>query len=92
MLECSDQSYYVGVTSDLEKRIHEHQHGIFKGYTSARLPVKLVWSQEFQDVNEAIKVEKQIKDWSRAKKKALINNDWDSVKFFAMRKQPNLGK
>ena len=74
ILKCSDDSYYTGVTNNLEKRINEHQSGIIKGYTSKKLPVKLVFSERFNDITQAIKFEKQIKGWSRKKKEALINN------------------
>jgi len=80
IVECSDHSYYTGVTSNLEKRLKEHNYGIFHGYTSTRLPVKLVYSNRFTDVNDAIKAEKQIKGWSRAKKEALINIDFELLK------------
>jgi len=60
ILKCSDGSYYTGCTSDLEKRITEHETGRFAGFTSRRLPVKLVYSKEHQDIREAIRAEKQI--------------------------------
>ena len=75
ILKCADDSYYTGVTNNLEKRINEHQSGIIKGYTSNRLPIKLVFSERFTDVNQAIGFEKQVKGWSRKKKEALINRD-----------------
>ena len=75
ILKCSDFSYYTGITNDLDRRLAEHESGIIHGYTSTRLPVKLVYSQEFSDVNRAIEFEKQVKGWSSAKKKALIDND-----------------
>ncbi len=77
ILKCSDDSYYTGVTNNLEKRINEHQAGIIKGYTSSRLPIKLVFSERFSDVNQAIQLEKQLKGWSRKKKEALINGNFD---------------
>ncbi len=77
ILKCSDESYYTGVTNNLEKRINEHQYGIAKGYTSSRLPVELVFSERFSDVNQAIRFEKQVKGWSRKKKEALINGNFD---------------
>ncbi len=76
---CSDKSYYTGVTSNIERRIFEHNSGKIIGYTSKRLPVKLVYSNRFADVNEAIRAEKQIKGWSRAKKEALIQSNFDSL-------------
>lgn len=77
ILKCSDNSYYTGVTNNFEKRVNEHQSGLIKGYTSSRLPVKLVFSETFSDINQAIRFEKQVKGWSRKKKEALINGDFD---------------
>ena len=77
ILECSDGSYYTGVTNNLERRLYEHQSGSHSGYTSVRLPAKLVFSQEFDDPMTAIRREKQIKGWSRVKKEALIKGDFD---------------
>jgi len=79
ILECSDKSYYIGVTNNLEKRRAEHQSGIHEGYTSLRLPVKLVYSSSFNDITEAINFEKQIKGWSRKKKEALMRGDFDAL-------------
>lgn len=80
IVECKDGSYHTGVTSELEKRINEHNSGPFKGYTSFRLPVKLVYSNRFININDAINAEKQIKGWSRAKNEALIIGDYDLLK------------
>ncbi|MBU2446065.1 MAG: GIY-YIG nuclease family protein [Bacteroidetes bacterium] len=95
ILECSDKSYYVGVTSNLEKRIHEHNFKKYSGYTAIRLPVKLIWSQQFSDIKEAIKLEKQLKKWSRAKKEALIKGDFELLKELSKstrnRRQPSTG-
>ena len=77
ILKCSDDSYYTGVTNNLEKRTSEHNSGMVKGYTSSRLPVKLIYSQRFDDITRAIEVEKQIKGWSRRKKEALIAGDFE---------------
>jgi putative endonuclease len=79
ILECSDKSYYTGLINNLEKRFAEHQAGFHTSYTSTRLPVKLVYSAHFNDINEAIKIEKQIKGWSRKKKEALMRGDFDSL-------------
>jgi len=68
ILECSDNTYYTGITSSLTNRFESHQSGSYEGsYTSSRRPVKLVYYCEFTDVNIAIETEKQIKKWSRAK-------------------------
>ncbi|MCX6169153.1 MAG: GIY-YIG nuclease family protein [Ignavibacteriales bacterium] len=77
ILKCADGSYYTGVTNNLERRITEHQYGAHDGYTSVRLPVELVFSQEISNPLDAIAAEKQIKGWSRAKKEALIRADFN---------------
>ena len=78
MLKCTDDSFYVGVTNDIERRIMEHNWGEDKSaYTYNRRPVKLVWSEYYNDVNQAIEKEKQLKGWSRKKKQALIDGDFD---------------
>jgi len=79
MLKCSDGSYYVGSTSNLELRLAEHQSGEFGGYTSLRLPVELIWSADFPTEHDAFVTERQIKGWSRTKKEALIRGDWDGI-------------
>lgn len=85
MLRCSDDSYYTGSTDDLEHRIAEHQHGQGCAWTRTRLPVELVWSQEFASRDEAKEAEHQIKRWSRAKKEALISGDFDRLCLLAGR-------
>lgn len=86
ILECADKSYYTGVTNNLERRIAEHNSGLLKGYTSSRLPVKLVYYAYFNRIEDAIRFEKQIKGWSRKKKEALINGDIKSLKVLSNRK------
>jgi putative endonuclease len=78
---CSDASYYTGITNDVDVRVFQHNDGIDRFcYTYTRRPVRLVYSAEFSDPNEAIRWEKQIKGWSRAKKDALIRGDWVYIK------------
>lgn len=80
ILECSDKSYYVGMTNDLERRLIQHKNGSGKfNYTSIRLPVKLVWHIQCTNPNEAIRIEKQLKGWSRRKKEALIQENWQNL-------------
>jgi len=77
ILKCSDSSYYTGVTNNLEKRFAEHQCGDNpKSYVFKRRPLKLVWSECYNEINQAIEKEKQIKGWSRKKKEALIKGDY----------------
>jgi putative endonuclease len=82
LLRCADGSFYVGSATGagLTPRIAQHQAGSFEGYTSLRRPVELVWSEYFDRITDAIAGERQIKGWSRAKKVALIDRDWDSLK------------
>ena len=69
ILKCNDDSYYTGVTNDIEKRLGEHNsdHSV-TAYTYKRRPVQLVYCQQFNDIKQAIELEKQIKGWSRKKK------------------------
>ena len=68
--KCSDKTYYTGVTSNLTQRIFQHESGFFTGsYTHSRRSLKLVFYAEFTDITLAIDSEKQIKKWSKAKKK-----------------------
>jgi len=86
MLQCADGSYYVGVTNDLERRFGEHAFGIDpKCYTFERRPVELVHSSCFHEITDAIAWEKQLKGWSRKKKRALIDGDWARIKQLASR-------
>ncbi len=87
MLRCADGSFYIGSTSGpLDKRIAEHESGAFPGYTFNRRPVQLVWSESFEQITDAIAAERKIKGWSRAKKLALIEGDWDRVSKVARRR------
>ena len=79
ILRCADNSYYTGHTDNLEKRIGEHQNGLYGGYTASRLPVELVFSQECTTREEALAAEQQIKGWNRKKKEAMIRGDWVEV-------------
>ncbi len=80
ILQCSDGSYYTGVTNNVERRLYEHQEGLIDGcYTHNKRPVKLVYMEEFSDVLDAISREKQIKGWSRKKKEALIAGDFEKL-------------
>lgn len=80
MLRCADGSYYVGSTRvSLDHRLWQHSTGFGCLYTSTRLPVELVFAQEYERVDEAYAREKQIQGWSRAKREALIRGDHDSL-------------
>jgi predicted GIY-YIG superfamily endonuclease len=83
ILRCSDGSYYVGQTEDVEKRVVEHERGMLSAYTRKRRPVKLVFTEEFTKRNDAFERERQIKGWSRAKKEALIKGNWPRLQALA---------
>jgi len=86
MLRCADGSYYVGSARlGLDRRLAEHNNGTYGGYTSRRLPVVPVWSDHFPDITDAIAVERQVKGWSRAKKEALIQGDYELLRVLAKR-------
>lgn len=72
ILKCSDGSFYTGSTWDLERRLAEHKDGQGARHTAKRLPVELVYAEEYDRVEDAFHREKQIQGWSRAKKMALI--------------------
>ena len=80
ILLCNDGTYYTGLSSDVERRFAEHISGKYiDSYTSKRLPVQLVWSNQFQSNLEAISWEKRIKKWSKKKKEALIRGDFNAL-------------
>jgi putative endonuclease len=83
ILQCADGHYYTGSTNDLERRIAQHQAGEGATYTRKRLPVKLVYYEEHQRIDKAFFREKQIQGWSRKKKQALIDNNFESLPFLA---------
>jgi putative endonuclease len=79
ILECSDGSYYTGSTNNLELRMQQHQNGEGANHTKKRLPVKLIYFEEFQRIDEAFYREKQVQGWSRKKKEALMQGDFDKL-------------
>ena len=76
MLRSSDGSFYVGSTRDLGLRLHQHQIGEGAEYTTRRRPVELVWYEEHEHVGDAFAREKQVQKWGRAKRLALIRQDY----------------
>lgn len=71
----SNSAIYVGVTNDLVRRMYEHKEKLMEGFTARYQINKLVYFEVFEDINEAIKREKQIKGGSRGKKIALIEKE-----------------
>ncbi len=83
ILECSDGSYYTGSTNSLELRMKQHQAGEGANHTKKRLPVQLVYFEEYPFVHEAFYREKQVQGWSRKKKEALIRGMTDELRKLA---------
>ena len=75
ILQCSDGSFYVGHTNDLQKRLDCHNSGKGAAHTAAHLPVTMIYAEEFSCETAAITRERQIKRWSRAKKNALVSRE-----------------
>jgi len=86
ILQCADGSYYVGSTKNLELRLAQHQEGKGARYTARRLPVKLVYSEEYERVVDAFNREKQVQNWSRAKREALIKGTPELLPALAKKK------
>jgi predicted GIY-YIG superfamily endonuclease len=78
ILRCRDNTYYCGHTDNMDIRMDQHAQGQI-GYTAKRKPVELLWQTEFASRDEALAVELQLKGWSRAKKEALMRNDWKTI-------------
>ncbi|MBK8800833.1 MAG: GIY-YIG nuclease family protein [Fibrobacteres bacterium] len=72
ILKCCDDSYYTGSTWDLERRVIQHQEGLGARHTAKRLPVELVYAEEYDRIDDAFQRERQIHRWTRRKKEALI--------------------
>jgi len=73
ILKCNDGSYYVGSTWHLLRRVWQHNNGGGAQYTKHRRPVVLVYYEEYERVSEAYGREKQVQNWGRSKREALIN-------------------
>lgn len=74
ILECEDASLYTGITNDLERRFKQHSKGAGARYTSAKRPIKVVYTEEHLDRSSALKREAEIKSWRRPKKLSLIHS------------------
>lgn len=80
IVKCSDNSYYTGITNNLDRRLYEHNTSDDDfNYTFSRGPVVLVYYELFNDVKQVIAFEKKITGWTRKKKEALIENKWSKL-------------
>ncbi len=80
ILRCGNGQYYTGSTTNLEKRLEQHYLGVGANFTKKHLPVRLVYFETFDRIDEAFEREKQIQNWSKSKKVALINRDFKVLK------------
>jgi putative endonuclease len=78
MVCCADGTYYTGVTTDLTRRLEEHNQGKGSRYTAPRRPVRLVWNEELPNRSLAQRREAEIKGWRREKKEALIESKFEA--------------
>ena len=79
ILRCADNSFYVGSTIDLQRRVRDHNDGNGAQYTARRRPVELVYAADFADIRQAYAAEKQVQGWSRAKREALIRGEFEAL-------------
>jgi len=86
ILKCSDGSYYTGSTVDLEMRLWQHQNGEGANYTRKRLPVELVYFEEYERIDDAFAREKQVQGWGRKKKEALMKGEYGKLPSLAKKK------
>ena len=91
ILECSDGTFYVGSTSNLDARVAQHASGRGSRYTSRRTPVRLAWAEEFENVAEAYALEKRLQNWSHAKRLAVIEGRWSDLPALSRSKEGERG-
>jgi len=84
ILECSDGTYYTGSTNNLRLRLEQHNAGEGANYTKKRLPVQLLYYEEYHRIDYAFYREKQVQGWNRKKKEALINRRPDLLPELAL--------
>ena len=87
ILRCQDRSLYIGECDELMRRVDRHNEGRGCAYTASRLPVTLVYSEQFASRIDAVKRERQLKRWTREKKEALIAGDWHNLKRLSRSRQ-----
>jgi len=83
ILKCSDNTYYTGSTKYLKTRIDQHNLGVGANYTAQRRPVTLVYYEEYEHIALAYNREKQIQNWSRKKKEAMILRDSTNLEYLS---------
>jgi putative endonuclease len=91
ILKCADGTYYTGSTKNLKLRLAQHQSGKGANHTKKRLPVKLVYYEEYNWIDEAFYREKQVQKWRKEKKEALINGNHELLPNLALAYRNRLG-
>ena len=76
ILECEDKSYYTGMTWKPDNRWTQHLSGTGSKYTGRHKPIRVAYLEEYENLEQARRREKQIKSWSRTKKEKLIRGEW----------------
>ncbi|MCK5538863.1 MAG: GIY-YIG nuclease family protein [Bacteroidales bacterium] len=77
-----NKTIYIGVTNNIKRRIHEHKEGLIEGFSKKYDCNFLVYNEHYEQIEDAINREKQLKKWNRSKKVALIernNPDWEDL-------------
>jgi putative endonuclease len=79
IVRCVDDSYYTGISNNVEQRIKKHNAGIGAAYTRSHRPVVLIWQESAESESAAKRREAQIKKWTRSKKENLVNGVWGKL-------------
>ena len=87
ILGCADGSLYVGHTRNIRRCVETHNAGFGASFTYKRLPVRLVFSEAHPTRVTAVRRERQLKGWSRKKKEALIQGDFDRLRVLSRRRE-----
>jgi len=87
ILRCADGTFYVGHTADLQARVEAHSQGRGCGYTAARLPVAVAYSEPCDSLTAAVKREAQIKRWGGRKKAALVEQNTHDLRALSRRRK-----
>jgi len=81
ILKCINGAYYVGHTDNIDQRMSENNLGLIGNcYTKNKRPVELVFLQDFPTRDAAFHAERQVKGWSRKKKEAFMEGNWDKIR------------
>jgi putative endonuclease len=92
ILECADRSLYVGSTLDLYRRVWQHNAGEGSAYTKTRLPVRLLYFEDYTRIEDAFRREKQVQNWSRSKRLALVKGQLDKLPALSRKRSRRAGR